>query len=136
MAAIITEKFRQHKATQFYESFSEASATTYYLMIGKSTPFTSGTSGGSDDSPPTPGDNEGEEFYTCDSAIAAKKIASSNITYALPRRNWANLTTYDMYEHNISSSKTTTSGSSKVSLSQNLFKKYGVNKSPKLLQPL
>tara|TARA_Y100000034_G_scaffold22972_1_gene26497 strand:+ start:196 stop:1695 length:1500 start_codon:yes stop_codon:yes gene_type:complete len=114
MAAIITEKFRQHNATQFYESFSEASATTYYLMIGKSTPFTSGTSGGSDDSPPTPGDNEGEEFYTWDSAIAAKKIASSNITYALPRRNWANSTTYDMYEHNISSSNTTTSGASNL----------------------
>ena len=48
MAAIITEKFRQHNATQFHESFSEASASTYYLIIGKSTPFTTGTSGGSD----------------------------------------------------------------------------------------
>ena len=35
MTAIITEKFRQHNATQFFESFSEASATVYYLMIGK-----------------------------------------------------------------------------------------------------
>ena len=51
MAAIITEKFRQHNATQFYESFSEASANVYYLMIGKSTPFTAATSGGTDDSP-------------------------------------------------------------------------------------
>ena len=57
MTAIITEKFRQHNATQFFESFSEASATVYYLMIGKSMPFTSGTSGGSDDSPPTPSDD-------------------------------------------------------------------------------
>ena len=44
MAAIITEKFRQHNATQFYESFSEAAANVYYLMIGKSTPFTAATS--------------------------------------------------------------------------------------------
>ena len=51
MTAIITEKFRQHNATQFFESFSEASATVYYLMIGKSMPFTSGTSGGSDPGP-------------------------------------------------------------------------------------
>jgi len=29
MAAIITEKFRQHNAEQFFESFSEAAASTY-----------------------------------------------------------------------------------------------------------
>ncbi len=57
MAAIITEKFRQHNATQFYESFSEASASVYYLIIGKSTPYTTGTSGGSDSSPSTPADD-------------------------------------------------------------------------------
>ena len=34
MSAIITEKFRQHNATQFYESFTEASKNTYYLFIG------------------------------------------------------------------------------------------------------
>ena len=54
MAAIITEKFRLHNATQFEESFSESSNNVYYLFIGKSTPFTAGTSGGSDASPPTP----------------------------------------------------------------------------------
>ena len=51
MTAIITEKFRQHNSDQFYESFSEASASTYYLFIGKATAFTSGTTGGSDSSP-------------------------------------------------------------------------------------
>ena len=110
MTAIITEKFRAHNANQFFESFTESSGNTYYLMIGKATPFTSGTSGGSDDSPPTPADDISREFYTWDSAIAAKKIASSNITFAIPRRDWANSTTYDMYEDNISSSNTTTSG--------------------------
>ena len=30
MSAIITEKFRAHNANQFYESFTEASASTYY----------------------------------------------------------------------------------------------------------
>ena len=77
MSAIITEKFRQHNATQFHESFSEASGNTYYLMIGKSSPFTSATSGGTDDSPPTPADDVTSEFYTFDSGIAAKKIAST-----------------------------------------------------------
>ena len=114
MAAIITEKFRQHNATQFYESFSEASANVYYLMIGKSTPFTASTSGGTDDSPGTPADDVGTEFYTWDQTIALKKIDSTNVQYAIPRRDWANSTTYDMYEHNISSSNTTTSGASNL----------------------
>ena len=114
MAAIITEKFRRHNATQFYESFSEASANVYYLMIGKSAPFSSGTSGGSDDSPPTPADDIGTEFYTWDQTLAAKNIASTEVTYAIPRRDWANSTTYDMYEHNVSSSNTTTSGASNI----------------------
>ena len=63
MTAIITEKFRQHNANQFSESFSESSASTYYLFLGKSMPFTSGTSGGTDTSPPTPADSVSSEFY-------------------------------------------------------------------------
>ena len=35
MTAIITEKFRLHNATQFFESFSEAAANKYYMLIGK-----------------------------------------------------------------------------------------------------
>ena len=122
MAAIITEKFRKHNATQFYESFSEASANVYYLMIGKATPFTSGTSGGTDDSPPTPADDVSNEFYIWDHTVALKNISSSNVQYAVPRRDWANSTTYDMYEHNISSSNTTTAGASNLYQSTFFFK--------------
>ena len=114
MTAIITEKFRQHNADQFYESFSETSGNTYYLFIGKSTSFTSGTSGGSDGAPPTPSDGVGEEFYVWDDMIAAKKIGSAYITYALPRRNWANGTIYDQYHHNVSSSNVATSGATNI----------------------
>ena len=114
MSAIITEKFRQHNATQFHESFSEASGNTYYLMIGKSSPFTSATSGGTDDSPPTPADDVTSGFYTFDSGIAAKKIASTNITFAIPRRDHSTSTIYDKYEHNISSSNTTNSGATNL----------------------
>ena len=45
MSAIITEKFRQHNARNFYESFSDASADVYYLFLGKATHFTTGTTG-------------------------------------------------------------------------------------------
>ena len=46
--------------------------------------------------------------------VNAKKVASTDITFAIPRRNFADGTTYDMYEHNISSSNTTTSGASNL----------------------
>ena len=114
MTAIITEKFRSHNAEQFFESFTEASGNSYYLMIGKPNEFTSATSGGTDESPPTPADDISSEFYTWDSSVAAKRIQSTNITYALPRRDWANSTIYDMYEDNISSSNTTTSGATNI----------------------
>ena len=114
MAAIITENFRQHNADQFFESFSEAAASTYYLFIGKSTPFTNSTSGGDDNSPPTPKDDVTTEFYKWDSMLAAKLISASDVAYVIPRRNWTNSTVYDMYEHDISSSNTTTSGATNL----------------------
>ena len=114
MAAIITEKFRLHNATQFYESFSESSKSVYYMLLGKATPFTSATSGGTDASPPTPADDVTSEFYVWDQTIAGKNIASTDISYALPRLDWANSTTYDMYEDNVSSSNLSTSGASSL----------------------
>ena len=114
MAAIITEKFRQHNADQFFESFSEAAANNYYLFIGKTSPFTTGTTGGSDTTPPTPVDTITLDNYKWDSMIAAKRIGTTDVTYVIPRRNYAEGTTYDMYEHDISSSNTTTSGATNL----------------------
>jgi len=114
MAAIITEKFRQHNAEQFFESFSEASASTYYLFIGKSSPFSVSTSGGDDNSPPTPNDDVVLEQHKWDSMLAAKLISSSDVVYCAPRRNWTNSTTYDMYEHDISVSNPTSSGATNL----------------------
>jgi hypothetical protein len=114
MSAIITEKFRQHNADQFFESFTETAGNAYYLFLGKATPFTSGTTSGSDSSPPTPQDGERDETRSWDAMLAAKKIASTDISYAIPRRNWVNGTTYDMYEHDISSTNTSTSGASNL----------------------
>ena len=122
MSAIITEKFRQHNAGNFFESFSESSANVYYLMIGKATPFTSGTTGGTDNSPPTPADDVSTEFYTWDSTVALKNITSTDISYALPRRDWTNSTTYDMYDDNISSSNAATSGATNLYQSTFFFR--------------
>ena len=99
MSAIITEKFRQHNADQFVESFTETSNSTYYLFVGKATAYTSATTGGSDSTPLTPVDSVADEFYFFDDIIAAKRITTSDVSRAVPRRNWTTGTTYDMYRH-------------------------------------
>ena len=114
MSAIITEKFRQHNANQFVESFTEAAANKYYLFLGKATGFTASTTGGTDSSPPTPADSVKDEAFSWDSMLGAKLITSSDVKYSIPRRNWANGTIYDMYEHDVSSSNTSTSGASNI----------------------
>jgi hypothetical protein len=114
MTAIITQKFRQHNAEQFYESFSEAAKSTYYMLIGKATPFTAGTSGGTDSAPPTPVDDVSSEFYVWDQTIAGKNIATTDVQYVIPRRDWANSTTYDMYDDTVSASNTSTSGATNL----------------------
>jgi len=98
MPAIVTNKFRLNNAEQFYESFSEAN-TSYYLFVGRPQPWTSTTpyGGGSDSAPPTPLDNVDDEFMYYRDMQAAKRVASSDIQYAIPRHNWTTGTTYDYY---------------------------------------
>ena len=121
MAAIITNKFRINNALQFYESFSEATATTYYLFIGRAHAWASDAdvqgntiTEGTDASPPTPNDDISSEFYNWDDMLGAKIIASADVSYCIPRRNWTTGTTYDHYEHNISSSNTANSGATNL----------------------
>ena len=116
MAAIITSKFRFHNAEQFKESFSEAAATNYYMFIGRPSAFASGTTGGSDSAPPTPVDNRRSEAYHWDDMLAAKKIDSTGVTHAIPRRDLdvSGATTYDMYRPNYSASNTANSGATSL----------------------
>ena len=106
MAAIITNKFRIHNAEQFSESFTEAVPNVYYMGIGRPQAFATQTRGdsrtdneGSDTTPLTPVDSIGDEFYTFDDMLAAKKISSSDVSFCIPRRNWATGTVYDYYRH-------------------------------------
>ena len=106
MPAIITNKFRVHNQEQFVESFSESGANVYYLGIGRPQAYTTATrpdsrtdNSGSDSAPLTPVDSIGDEFYTFDDMLAAKKVATSDISIVIPRRNWATGTVYDYYRH-------------------------------------
>ena len=105
MAAIITEKFRLHNAKQFREVASE-SGNDMYMFIGRPSAW-------SDDSnPPTPVDSLNDEFDAYANMVALKKVASTDVSHAIVRRDWTSGTAYDEYRHNYSSSNTATSGAS------------------------
>ena len=116
MAAIITSKFRFHNSEQFKESFSEAAPTNYYMFIGRPSLFAAATTGGTDAAPPTPVDNRRSEAYNWDDMLAAKKIDTTGVTHAIPRRDLdvSGATTYDMYKPNYSTSNTATSGATSL----------------------
>ena len=106
MPAIITNKFRINNAEQFSESFSEASPEVYYLGIGRPQAFATQTRGdlrtenqGTDGAPITPVDSVIEEFNTFDDLLGVKKLASSDVSFVIPRRNWTTTTVYDYYRH-------------------------------------
>ena len=106
MPAIITDKFRVHNSEQFQEAFSEGSGNVMYLGIGRPQAFATATRGdsrtnneGSDTAPITPGDNRNAQSFPFDDLLAAKRIAASDVTFAVPRRNWVTGTTYDIYRH-------------------------------------
>ena len=106
MPAIITNKFRIHNQEQFVESFTESSPNVYYMGIGRPQGFTTSTRGdsrtqfeGSDSSPLTPVDSISQEFHVFDDLLAAKKVTSTDVSVAIPRRNWTSGTVYDMYRH-------------------------------------
>ena len=106
MPAIITDRFRIHNSEQFQEAFSEGSGNVMYLGIGRPQAFATSTRGdgrtnneGSDTAPLTPGDNRNAQSFPFDDLLAAKRITASDVTFAIPRRNWVTGTTYDIYRH-------------------------------------
>ena len=89
MAAIITENFRYENANIF-KTDVESGSDKYWLFIGKATPFSvanDGT-GASDSAPPTTYDEVANNSYYWDDMLAAKHIASTDVAFGVPRRNW------------------------------------------------
>ena len=129
MPAIITNKFRRHNAQQFVESFSETANTVYYMGLGRPQAYSTATRGdsrtdneGTDTSPLTPVDSIQDEFYSFDDLLAAKRITTSDVSFAIPRRNWTTGTVYDYYRHDYGNRVTgTTNTQSANSGATNLF---------------
>ena len=97
MPAIVTNKFRINNALQFFESFGEATPTTYYLFVGRPQAFSASAGGGTDSVPISPIDNVVDEMMYYRDMIAAKKVTSSDVSYAVPRHDWVTGTVYDYY---------------------------------------
>lgn len=94
MAGIVTHLFRIHNAKQFYEAFSEPANinTRIYLFFARTQAWTN------DASPPTPLDSiKGTNYDVWRNMIGAKRVSSSDVTFAVRRVNWSNNTVYFPY---------------------------------------
>ena len=93
MPGLVTRKFRQHNAEQFYEAFTEAALTRMYLFVSRVTAWPD------DNDPPAPVDSiQHTEFDFWREMIAAKKLQTSDISYAAPRYNWSSGKVYREYD--------------------------------------
>ena len=84
MPGIVTRKFRIHNASQFKEQFDEAANDRLYLFIGRVRPWPS------EGSPPTPTNSvEASDFDYWRTMLAAKRVQAGDVSYAVPRYDWA-----------------------------------------------
>ena len=127
MVALVTQNFRIHNAKQFREMFDETELfggttttdaqnllnTQLYLFIGKSDAWSGSFSDSNIPNPATAAnpssDTTANTSYThWKDMIAAKKIASSDVSHVLPRQNWTSGRHYSMYDHTETMSNLTT----------------------------
>jgi len=102
MSAIITDQLRILNAKNFVSEVT-ASDNSYYAFIGLSnaTEYKSDW----DVSPPAPKDNFSQENDYWDTMIGLSKITSENVRLVVRKIEWETGQIYDMYRHDISSSK-------------------------------
>ena len=96
MAGIVTYKFRLNNATQFHESFTEAANinTRYYMFLARTNAWSN------EAVPPTPTDTvQNTDFNIWRNMLAAKRVTSSDIRFAIPRYTWTTGTAYTPYSH-------------------------------------
>lgn len=67
---------------------------TYYLFIGRSTPWSQ-----SDTSPDTPIDTEQTSYGYLRDALALRRLNDTDVAYVVPKYVWSNGATYQMYDH-------------------------------------
>ena len=113
MSAIITDQLRILNAKNFV-SIATSTANSYYAFVGL--PNATDYSSTWDTTPPAPKDSFDQENDYWDTMIALKKIGDGDIRQVVRKIPWSSGTTYDMYRHDITRTKT-----SKPSGSTNLY---------------
>ena len=120
MPGIVTRRFRIHNAEQFHEAFSEAAATNMYLFIARVSAWPD------DNNPPTPTDSVQEtEYNSWKKMLSAKRVNSSDITFALPRYNWTSGKVYREYKNtdaSLHAAPASANGLYVISSSSNVYK--------------
>ena len=117
MASIVTHKFRQFNADQFRESLGEAEPSFLYMFIGRV------TSWADDNIPPSPTDAfANTEFDFWRDMLSAKKVSTSDTSFAIPRNDWTSGTVYDEYDQTSGTLLTSVNGHYVVSSDFNVYK--------------
>ena len=114
MPALVTNNFRVHNAKQFREMLAEASlyggstastalSTNAYLFIGKASAWSGDYSDTSIPDPstatnPSADTTANTSFSHWRDMIAAKKVASSDISHVITRHNWTSGRVYQMFK--------------------------------------
>ena len=94
MTAHVTKRFAYYIADQIFESVSEASPSRLYMFVGRPGPY-------ANDSVVTApvSDTQNDDYNIYKQMLAAKKLATTDITYALKRYNWSNNVLYAAYDN-------------------------------------
>lgn len=95
MPALITRRFRLYNAQNFKEAFTETSPDILYLFIGRLQPWPNG------DTAPEPQDTLSDVRYDpWRNMLAAKKISTNDMSYAIRRYDWTSGTVYTEFDNN------------------------------------
>ena len=108
MPAVITDQFRISNAETFVQSFVGVGTTAnyYYTFLAHPNPqglYNEVENYGTDTwntIPPSPKDSFEQENSYHDSMLFLKKVGVEDVTRIIPRYDWQNGSTYDMYKHN------------------------------------
>ena len=94
MTAHVTKRFAYFLADQIFESVSEATPTRLYTFVGRPAPYAN------DSVTATPiDDTQNNDYNIFKQMLAAKKVSTTDITYAIKRYNWSNNNLYAPYDN-------------------------------------
>ena len=95
MPALITRRFRLYNAENFKEAFTETSPDRLYLYIGRIQTWPNS------DTPSAPQDTLSDIRYNpWRNMLAAKKVSTNDMTFAVRRYDWTTGTVYSEFDNN------------------------------------